>query len=191
MHETTLERTIALGVFAASSTGLGLGRLPGFRVDRTRVAIIGGALMVLTGVLPWNDAVLAVLTRARLAGSRSCASVRDDGPRSPGHRGACGSDATGGDRRGLSSRRRPPDRSASRPPAPVTAAARDRVDRGLSSLAGRQIALAEVISEGEVSQPLISSVKTSSSQALSMAPSRRVRSSSSDSLRRRTRAAII
>jgi Na+/H+ antiporter NhaD/arsenite permease-like protein len=52
--------TIALVVFAASYVGLGLGRLPGFRVDRTGVAIIGGALMVLTGVLPWNDAVLAV-----------------------------------------------------------------------------------------------------------------------------------
>src|SRR5262245_26625075 len=53
-------QTIALAVFAASYVGLGLGRLPGLRVDRTGVAIIGGALMVLTGVLPWNDAVLAV-----------------------------------------------------------------------------------------------------------------------------------
>ena len=57
---TALDRTIALAVFAASYVGLGLGRVPGFRVDRTGVAIIGGALMVLTGVLPWNDAVLAV-----------------------------------------------------------------------------------------------------------------------------------
>lgn len=60
MHENALERTIALVVFAVSYVGLGLGRLPPFRVDRTGVAIIGGALMVLTGVLPWNDAVLAV-----------------------------------------------------------------------------------------------------------------------------------
>jgi Na+/H+ antiporter NhaD/arsenite permease-like protein len=60
MHETTLERTITLAIFAASYVGLGLGRLPGFRVDRTGVAVIGGALMVLSGVLPWNDAVLAV-----------------------------------------------------------------------------------------------------------------------------------
>jgi hypothetical protein len=43
---TALERTIALAVFAASYVGLGLGRVPGFRVDRTGVAIIGGALMV-------------------------------------------------------------------------------------------------------------------------------------------------
>jgi Na+/H+ antiporter NhaD/arsenite permease-like protein len=60
MPESGLHATIALVVFAASYVGLGLGRLPGFRVDRTGVAIIGGALMVVTGVLPWNDAVLAV-----------------------------------------------------------------------------------------------------------------------------------
>ena len=60
MSDSALERTAALVVFAASYIGLGLGRLPGFRVDRTGVAIIGGALMVLTGALPWNEAVLAV-----------------------------------------------------------------------------------------------------------------------------------
>jgi Na+/H+ antiporter NhaD/arsenite permease-like protein len=60
VQETALEHTVAIVVFAASYVGLGLGRFPGFRVDRTGVAIIGGALMVLTGVLPWNDAVLAV-----------------------------------------------------------------------------------------------------------------------------------
>jgi Na+/H+ antiporter NhaD/arsenite permease-like protein len=60
VHESAFARTVALAVFSASYLGLGLGRLPGFRVDRTGVAIIGGALMVLTGVLPWNDAVLAV-----------------------------------------------------------------------------------------------------------------------------------
>src|SRR6266540_4696038 len=60
MHESVLERTITFVIFAGSYLGLGFGRFPGFRVDRTGVAIIGGALMVLTGVLPWNDAVLAV-----------------------------------------------------------------------------------------------------------------------------------
>ncbi len=44
MHETTtLERTITLAVFAASYVGLGLGRLPGFRVDRTGKEKIGDA----------------------------------------------------------------------------------------------------------------------------------------------------
>src|SRR5437762_13727194 len=60
MHETAVERAIAFAIFAVSYVGLGLGRLPVFRVDRTGVAIMGGALMVLSGVLPWNDAVLAV-----------------------------------------------------------------------------------------------------------------------------------
>ena len=60
MSESALERTAALVVFALSYLGLGLGRLPGLRVDRTGVAIIGGALMVLSGALPWNEAVLAV-----------------------------------------------------------------------------------------------------------------------------------
>src|SRR5712692_9454956 len=60
MRESALEGTIALVVFAVSYVGLGLGRLPIVRVDRTGVAIIGGALMVLSGALSWNDAVLAV-----------------------------------------------------------------------------------------------------------------------------------
>jgi len=60
MPETALHQAIALAIFVASYVGLGLGRLPPFRMDRTGVAIVGGALMVLTGVLPWNDAVLAV-----------------------------------------------------------------------------------------------------------------------------------
>jgi Na+/H+ antiporter NhaD/arsenite permease-like protein len=60
MPEATLPRAITLAIFVAAYVGLGLGRLPGVRVDRTGIAIIGGALMVLSGVLPWNDAVLAV-----------------------------------------------------------------------------------------------------------------------------------
>ena len=60
MPDITLHRTLALAIFATAYLGLGLGRLPGLRVDRTGVAIIGGALMVLTGVVSWNDAVVAV-----------------------------------------------------------------------------------------------------------------------------------
>jgi len=58
--DTPPRQVIALVIFVAAYVGLGLGRLPLFRVDRTGIAIIGGALMVLTGALPWNDAVLAV-----------------------------------------------------------------------------------------------------------------------------------
>jgi Na+/H+ antiporter NhaD/arsenite permease-like protein len=60
MDELNLARLIALVAFAGTYLGLALGRLPLFRVDRTGVAIIGGALVVVSGVLPWDQAVAAV-----------------------------------------------------------------------------------------------------------------------------------
>src|SRR6185295_14619629 len=60
MHEDGLHRMIALAVFVGTYVGLGLGRLPLFRVDRTGVAIIGAAVMIATGVIPWDRAVAAV-----------------------------------------------------------------------------------------------------------------------------------
>ena len=51
---------IALVILAATYLGLALGRVPGFRVDRTGVAIIGATAMVATGVIPWDAAVAAV-----------------------------------------------------------------------------------------------------------------------------------
>src|SRR5438093_1343611 len=53
-------RAIAVAAFVASYVGLGLGRVPPFRVDRTGVAIIGAAAMVASGALPWPDAVASV-----------------------------------------------------------------------------------------------------------------------------------
>ena len=53
-------RAVALAAFVASYVGLGLGRVPGLRVDRTGVAIIGAAVMVVSGAVPWADAVAAV-----------------------------------------------------------------------------------------------------------------------------------
>src|SRR2546428_10525397 len=53
-------RAIAVAAFVASYVGLGLGRVPPFRVDRTGVAIIGAAVMVASGALPWADAVASV-----------------------------------------------------------------------------------------------------------------------------------
>jgi Na+/H+ antiporter NhaD/arsenite permease-like protein len=53
-------RVVALIAFVGTYLGLALGRLPGFRVDRTGVAIIGAAVMVVAGVLPWDRAVAAV-----------------------------------------------------------------------------------------------------------------------------------
>ncbi|PYN27486.1 MAG: anion transporter [Candidatus Rokuibacteriota bacterium] len=55
-----IERVIALVAFAGTYLGLALGRLPVFRVDRTGVAIIGAAIVVVTGVLPWDQAVASV-----------------------------------------------------------------------------------------------------------------------------------
>jgi Na+/H+ antiporter NhaD/arsenite permease-like protein len=58
--ELTWLRAIALVAFAGTYLGLAVGHLPGFRVDRTGVAIIGAAIMVVSGVLPWEKAVAAV-----------------------------------------------------------------------------------------------------------------------------------
>src|SRR5205809_158680 len=53
-------RAIAVAAFVASYVGLALGRVPGFRIDRTGVAIIGAAVMVVSGAVPWTDAVASV-----------------------------------------------------------------------------------------------------------------------------------
>ena len=60
MPDPELARLIALVVFVGAYAGLGIGRLPPFRVDRTGVAIIGAAVMVVSGVSPWDRAVAAV-----------------------------------------------------------------------------------------------------------------------------------
>ncbi len=60
MQELSVDRLIALVAFAGTYLGLALGRLPFFRVDRTGVAIIGGAVVVVSGLLPWDRAVAAV-----------------------------------------------------------------------------------------------------------------------------------
>ncbi len=55
-----LQPLIALVTLVATYLGLALGRLPGFRVDRTGVTIIGATVMVISGVLSWDQAVAAV-----------------------------------------------------------------------------------------------------------------------------------
>lgn len=60
MDELHLRWVIALVVFAGTYVGLALGRLPVFRVDRTGVAIIGGAIVVVSGVVSWDRAVASV-----------------------------------------------------------------------------------------------------------------------------------
>ncbi len=60
MAVSELSRAIAVAAFVASYVGLALGRVPGFRIDRTGVAIIGAAVMVASGAVPWSDAVASV-----------------------------------------------------------------------------------------------------------------------------------
>jgi len=55
-----VNHTVTLAIFIAAYAALGLGRVPGLRVDRTGVAIIAAAAMVITGSLPWDDAVRSV-----------------------------------------------------------------------------------------------------------------------------------
>ena len=50
----------AILIFAATYLVMAIGRLPGFRVDRTGAAIIGAALMLATGVLTMEEAWAAI-----------------------------------------------------------------------------------------------------------------------------------
>lgn len=52
--------TAAAFIFIATYLVLALGRLPGFRVDRPGIAIIGATAMVVTGVIGFDDAYRAI-----------------------------------------------------------------------------------------------------------------------------------
>src|SRR5258705_10714388 len=56
-------RLVALVAFVGTYLGLGLGRVPGFPADRTGIAIIGAAVVVVGGVFRWDQAVAAVDAR--------------------------------------------------------------------------------------------------------------------------------
>ena len=60
MPALALDHPLTLAIFTAAYVALGLGRVPGLRVDRTGVAIVGAAAMVLSGGLGWDDAVRSV-----------------------------------------------------------------------------------------------------------------------------------
>src|SRR6266513_2052903 len=60
MSGSDWSRAVAVAAFVGSYAALGLGRVPGFRVDRTGVAIIGATAMVVSGVIGWDDAVASV-----------------------------------------------------------------------------------------------------------------------------------
>jgi Na+/H+ antiporter NhaD/arsenite permease-like protein len=60
VQDIAVLRLVAFGVFAGAYLGLGLGRLPPFRIDRAGVAVVGAVAMVVSGALPWSDAIAAV-----------------------------------------------------------------------------------------------------------------------------------
>jgi Na+/H+ antiporter NhaD/arsenite permease-like protein len=50
----TVARSLALAIFLMTYLGLALGRVPGLRIDRTGIAIVGAAAAVVTGAIPWD-----------------------------------------------------------------------------------------------------------------------------------------
>src|SRR6266446_5929931 len=46
--------------FTLTYAGLALGKLPGLRIDRTGIALVGAALVLATGGLTFDEAVLAI-----------------------------------------------------------------------------------------------------------------------------------
>jgi hypothetical protein len=60
MNESPLLRLVALVAFVSTYLGLALGHVPGLRVDRAGIAIIGATVMIVGGVIRWDQAVAAV-----------------------------------------------------------------------------------------------------------------------------------
>ena len=60
MLDHGLRELLALAIFLGTYLGLAVGGLPGLRVDRAGIAIIGAALMLVTSVVAWEQAVAAV-----------------------------------------------------------------------------------------------------------------------------------
>ena len=55
MNDSTLWLTSAL--FALTYAGLAVGKVPGLRMDRAGIALVGATLMLLTGMLTFEQAV--------------------------------------------------------------------------------------------------------------------------------------
>src|SRR6266700_1197923 len=51
---------LTMAWFTLTYAGLALGKLPGLRVDRTGIALVGAALVLATGGLTFGDAVAAI-----------------------------------------------------------------------------------------------------------------------------------
>jgi Na+/H+ antiporter NhaD/arsenite permease-like protein len=55
-----LDRLAAAAIFVCSYAGLAIGKIPGLRIDRAGVALVGACLMVAAGALPLEDAYKAI-----------------------------------------------------------------------------------------------------------------------------------
>ena len=53
-------RFAAIGVFAATYVALAIGRLPGLRIDRAGIALVGASLMLATGAMSLDGAARAI-----------------------------------------------------------------------------------------------------------------------------------
>ena len=53
-------RFAAIGIFVTSYLALAIGKVPGLRIDRAGVALVGACLMVASGVMSLEDAYRAV-----------------------------------------------------------------------------------------------------------------------------------
>jgi Na+/H+ antiporter NhaD/arsenite permease-like protein len=51
---------LTLACFTLTYVGLALGRLPGLRIDRTGIALVGAALILATGVMTFDEAIGAI-----------------------------------------------------------------------------------------------------------------------------------
>ena len=60
MPDHSFRELIALAIFLGTYFGLAVGGLPGLRVDRAGIAIIGATLMLVSSVVGWDQAVAAV-----------------------------------------------------------------------------------------------------------------------------------
>ena len=59
MHETWCF-WVTLAGFVATYAGLAFGRVPGLRIDRAGIALVGAAFLLATGVVPFDEAVRAI-----------------------------------------------------------------------------------------------------------------------------------
>ena len=55
----------AVGIFIATYAGVAVGRLPGLRIDRAGIALVGAALMLATGVMSLDEALRAIDLRTQ------------------------------------------------------------------------------------------------------------------------------